>query len=101
LGTVFVDCVRSEPNVGVPVTSGKPDDAGRLGTSILKLEPVSTYITWRTQQDSCTANTEITVLNIYFVLDFSDNKFEALNTVKSSRTQRQIKGRGKRKDVEG
>ena len=81
--------VRSEPNVGVPVTSGKTDDAGRLGTSILKLEPGGTYITWRTRQDSHAANTEITALNIYYVLDFFDNKFEALNTVKSSRTQRE------------
>jgi len=37
--------VRSEPNVGVPVTSGKPADAGRLGTSIPKLKPVSAFFT--------------------------------------------------------
>jgi len=48
--------------VGVLVTSGKPDDAGRLGTSILKLEQVSVYFTWRTRQDHCATNTTITAL---------------------------------------
>jgi len=76
--------VRSEPNVGVTVTSGKPADAGRLGTLIPKLEPVSAFFTWRTRQVSGAANTESTTLFI-----FLDNKFEALHTVKSSRTLRE------------
>jgi len=66
-----VGCVRSEPYVGVPVTSGKPADEGRLGTSIPKFKPVSPYFTWRTRQDSGAANTESTALNIHFVLEFS------------------------------
>ena len=61
--------VRSESTAGGPVTSGKPDDAGRLGR-IPKLEPVSAFFTWRTRQVSGVANTKSTALNIYFVLEF-------------------------------
>jgi len=66
-----ISTVRSEPYVGVPVTSGKPADEGRLGTSIPKFKPVSPYFTWCTRQDSGAVNTESTALNIYFVLEFS------------------------------
>jgi len=75
--------MRSEPNVGVPVTSGKPADAGRLGTSIPRLEPASAFL--HGVLGKLVARRTPRALNIYFL----DNKFEALHTVKSSRTLRE------------
>jgi len=39
--------------VGASVTSGKPDNAGRLGTSIPKPEQISTYFTKSTTRTVC------------------------------------------------
>ena len=37
--------MRFEPYVGVPVTSGKPADVGRLSTSIPKFKSVGAFFT--------------------------------------------------------
>jgi len=60
--------VRSEPYVGVPVTSGKPADEGKLATSLLKPKPVSRY---RTAGYTDNTRTHTLSLSLNLILKFN------------------------------